>query len=132
MRRKGKNQKELTSFVLTSITFYQMILKRLVTHSTNTFSSIGHQLATDIPKVNTTFSDYLDPPLQNSFYFDPIIQQEVETEISLLPYNKTLGLYSTPVKPLKLAKSVISIPLTEIFNHSVLTGVTLQNLNMQK
>ena len=62
------------------------------------FSSIGHQLATDIPGVNTTFSDYLDPPLQNSFYFDPIIPQEIETEIRMLPYNKALGLYSTPVK----------------------------------
>ena len=31
--------------------------------------------------------------------------------------------FSTPVKLLKLAKSVISIPLTEIFNQSVLTGV---------
>ena len=34
--KKGKNRKELTSLVLTSIAFYQMILKRLVAHSTNT------------------------------------------------------------------------------------------------
>ena len=61
------------------------------------FSSTGHQLATDIPEVNTTFCDYFDPPLQKSFYFDPIIPQEIETEISLLPYNKSLGLYSFPV-----------------------------------
>ena len=87
------------------------------------FSSIGDQLANDIPEVNTTFSDYLDPPLQNSFYFDAIIPQEIETEISSLPYNKALGLYSTPVKLLKLAKSAISIPLTEIFDKSVLTEV---------
>ena len=49
--------------------------------------------------------------------------QEIETEISLLPYNKALAFYSTPVKLLKLAKSVISIPLTKIFNQSALTGV---------
>ena len=40
-----------------------------------------------------------------------------------MPYNKALGLYSTPVKLLKLAKSAIFIPLTEIFNQSVLTGI---------
>ena len=34
--KKRKKSKELTSLVLTSIAFYQMILKRLVTHSTNT------------------------------------------------------------------------------------------------
>ena len=56
------------------------------------FSSIRHQLATDIPEVNTNFSDFLDPALQNSFYFDPIITQEIETKISLLQYNKALRL----------------------------------------
>ena len=40
--------------------------------------------------------------------------QEIEAEISLLLHSKALGLYSTPVKLLKLAKSVTSIPLTEI------------------
>ena len=55
------------------------------------FSSIGHQLSTDIPEENTTISDYLDPPLQNGIYFDPIISQEIETEISLLSYNKAWG-----------------------------------------
>ena len=70
--------------------------------------------------------------MQNSFYFDPIIPQEIETEISLLPYNKALGLYSTPVKLLKLAKSVISIPLTKIFNQSVLTGVYPAKLKYAK
>ena len=34
--KKGSNGKELTSFLLTSIAFYQTILERLVTHSKNT------------------------------------------------------------------------------------------------
>ena len=79
MQRKGKNRKESDDPKTIGNTLNKL------------FSSIGHQLATDIPEVNTTFSDYLDPPLQNSFYFDPIIRQEIETEISLLPYNKALG-----------------------------------------
>lgn len=60
------------------------------------FSSIGHRLESDIPEINATFSDYLDPLLQNSFYFDPIISRDFETEIGLLPNNKALGLYSSP------------------------------------
>ena len=96
------------------------------------FSSIGQQRATDIPEANNTISDYLDPPLQNGIYFDPIIPQEIEKEISLLSYNKALGLCSTPVKLLKLAKSVKSIPLTEISNQSVLTGVYPAKLKYAK
>ena len=55
------------------------------------FSSIRHQPATGIPEVNTTFSDYLDPPLQNSFYFDPIITQEIETELACCHTIKPWG-----------------------------------------
>ena len=50
----------------------------------------------------------------------------------MLPYNKALGLYSTPVKLLRLAKSVISIPLAETFNQSVLTGVYSAKLKYAK
>ena len=50
----------------------------------------------------------------------------------MLPYSKALGLYSTPGKLLKLAKSAISIQLTEIFNQSVLTGVYRAKLKHAK
>ena len=33
------------------------------------FSSVGHQLATDIPEVNTTFSDYLPSTFTEQFLF---------------------------------------------------------------
>ena len=123
MRRKGKNWDRINFIRSNGHGVLSDDPKTIGNKLNKYFSSIGHQLATDIPEVNTSFSDYLDPPLQNSFYFDPIISQEIETEISLLPYDKALELDSTPVKLLKLAKSVISIPLTEIFNQSVLTGV---------
>ena len=61
--------------------------------------------------------------MSNTFYFDPIIPQEVESEITTLPENKAYGLYSSPAKLLKLARSFISLPLAEIFNQSILTGV---------
>ena len=49
-----------------------------------------------------------------------------------LPAKRPLRETSTPVKLLKLAKSVISIPLTEIFNQSVLTGVYPTKLKYAK
>ena len=80
------------------------------------FSSIGYQLATDIPEVNTNFSNYFDPPLQNSFYFDAIIPKKLKQNLACC----------------HTIKSVISIPLTEIFNQSVLTGVYPAKLKYAK
>lgn len=87
------------------------------------FATVGVKLASAIPEVSGTFSNYLDPPLSNTFYFDPIIPQEVESEIITLLESKAYGLYSSPVKLLKLARSVISLPLADIFNQSILTGI---------
>ena len=87
------------------------------------FATVGDKLASAIPEVSGTFSNYLDPPLSNTFYFDPIIPQEVESEIITLPENKAYGLYSSPAKLLKLARSFISLPLAEIFNQSILSGI---------
>jgi len=61
--------------------------------------------------------------LSNAFYFDPIIPQEVESEIITLPESKAYGLYSSPAKLLKLATSFISLFLAEIFNQVILTGI---------
>ena len=46
----------------------------------------------------------------------------LETEILLLPTNKSHGLYSCPVRVLKSSSSVLSLPLAHIMNNSVLTG----------
>ena len=70
--------------------------------------------------------------MSNTFYFDPIIPQEVESEIITLPESKAYGLYSSPVKLLKLARSFISLPLAEIFNQSILTGIYPAKLKLAK
>ena len=96
------------------------------------FATVGDKLASAIPEVSDTFSNYLDPPLSNTFYFDPIIPQEVESEITTLPENKAYGLYSSPAKLLKLARSLISLPLAEIFNQSILTGIYSAKFKLTK
>ena len=48
----------------------------------------------------------------NTFYFNPIIPWDVECQILNLANNKACGLYSSPVKLLKLAKSIISVSST--------------------
>ena len=46
------------------------------------------------------------------FYLASISEKEVEKEIMTIPNNKSHGLYSYPVKIIKLAKCLLSKPLT--------------------
>ena len=96
------------------------------------FASVGCKLASDIPPASNAFSNYLSSPLSSTFFCDPIISNEIETEISSLQNNKAYGLYSCPVKLLKLAKQIISEPLARIFNQSICSGIFPAKLKCAK
>ena len=76
------------------------------------FSNIGEQLASAIPNVNKSPLDYMATSPTESFYVFPATSQEIEDEISKLNHGKGTGLYSIPVKILKIIKYVISKPLS--------------------
>ena len=46
--------------------------------------------------------------------------------------NKAYGLYSSPVKLLKLASEVTSVPLASIFNQSISSGIFPSKLKRAK
>ena len=88
------------------------------------FASIGHNLAnlTKSPKIQ--FYEYLNTiNVARSFYFTPVAEDEILTEIILTPSNKSYGLYSCSVNILKLSKHIISKPLVTIINNSIQSGV---------
>ena len=66
------------------------------------FSSIGHNLASKMPNSQKEFFDYL-PKSRNadSFFFNPVTQTEIESEIMNTPLNKAHGLYSFPIPYLR-------------------------------
>ena len=66
------------------------------------FSSIGHNLASKMPNPQKEFFDYL-PKSRNadSFFFNPVTQTEIESEIMNTPLNKAHGLYSLPTRVLR-------------------------------
>ena len=97
------------------------------------FASVGQKLASRVPNSNTHFADYLKHIKQKkSFYFSSISEKEVEREIMTIPNNKSHGLYSYPVKIIKLAKCLLSKPLTQIFNASIQKGKYLSKLKVSK
>jgi hypothetical protein len=86
-----------------------------------------------MPHSEKHFSEYL--PKQNidyknivsqhgSFAFFPVTPSEIELEITLLPNNKSDGLYSCPTHILKCAKNILSKPLDDIINTSIERGIS--------
>lgn len=97
------------------------------------FVSIGQKLTSQVPDDNTHFTSYLGNISQsNSFFFEPITEEEVEREILKTPHNKAYGLYSFPVTLLKCAKHLLKKTLAEIFNISVLQGKYPSKLKISK
>ena len=84
---------------------------------------MGPNLASGIPVTDESVTNYLGQPVNNTFSFFPVIANDILDEINLLPNNKASGLYSCPVKLLKLGGKLISEPLSLIFNKSVETGI---------
>ena len=70
--------------------------------------------------------------LLSSFLFQPVMPKEVKLEISLIPNNKSYGLYSSPTKLLKLKKDIIAPVISEIFNTSFILGIYPSKLKMAK
>jgi len=95
------------------------------------FASCGAALAAKLPYSERHFSEFLvNNP--KTFYFDPVTLGGVESEISLLPSNKSHGVYSCPVSILKVGKCFISQPLMEIMNASILEGTFPSKLKLAK
>ena len=84
------------------------------------FTSVGHNLATQVPSSSHKFTEYLAPNNNSgSFFFDPVSPDDIEREILSIPKNKAYGLYSCPIRILSCAKHIVSGPLADIFNMSV-------------
>ena len=68
--------------------------------------------------------DYVDKcksPI-SSFLFQPVLPEELLSEILLVPNDKSNGLYSSPTKLLKYSSAVIAPVLSEILSTSIRLG----------
>ena len=73
--------------------------------------------------MNKSYTDYLTRPQCASFFIDPTSTKKIEEEITGLNINKACGPYSVPVQLLKIIKTLVSYPLSHLFNLSFSFGV---------
>ena len=76
------------------------------------------------------YTEYLTNSQLNSFVFRSCDKIEIELLISELKINKSSGPNGIPIKILHLIKSIISEPLSIIFNNSIITGKYIDKLKL--
>ena len=98
------------------------------------FTSVGPNLAKKLLNSDKHFTDFLDKSNSpaSSFFFQPIIPNEIKLEILSMPNNKSHGFYSCPTHILKCASDIIKDILADIFNKSVELGIYPSKLKMAK
>ena len=96
------------------------------------FSSVGPNLASKLPSTNREFTDYMSGNFDKSFFFNPVMASEIETEILSISLNKAHGLYSCPTRILRSVRHILSKPLADIMNKSVSQGVYPSKLKHAK
>ena len=94
----------------------------------NNFNNYFSTVADNILHENKTpilksFDKYLTNPTNTSFVFEPCDPLEVYSCINELNPNKGAGPNGIPTKILQLISKFICVPLSKIFNMSILTGV---------
>ena len=89
------------------------------------FVSIGQKLASDIANIDANSPTAQMKPVKTKFSFKPISVPQVIRIIKKLLNSKATGIHGIPNKTLKETADIIGPSLTDIFNFSVLTKVSI-------
>ena len=88
----------------------------------NFFTSIGKNLQEKIPPTKKTFTDYLKTPNLENFTIGLTSADEISDLMCSLDSSKSVDPCSIPTKILKIARKIVSLPLSELINNSISKG----------
>ena len=96
------------------------------------FSTIGPRLAREIPLTSDEESIYLENSAENynKFCFRPATTSDVFTLLNRLSKTKATGLDNISVRLIRECADIISGPLCDLFNKSLMSGIFSWRLEM--
>ena len=90
----------------------------------NFFTSTEKHLQKKIPPTTKkTFTDYLKTPNVENFTIGLTSADEMGHLHCSLDSSKSIGPCSIPTKILKIAREIVSLPLSELINNSISKGI---------
>ena len=85
----------------------------------NHFSSIGTEMANQIPPSDISYTSYIKTSCVSSMVLREINEDEVAEEINNLKMKSACGLLQISTKFIKMSKNVISLLLAQIFTKCI-------------
>ena len=98
----------------------------------NLFVNVGKNTDKDIPCGNCCPTSFLKGNFPDSMFLSPVTSVEVDSYISQMDNNKSIGPYSIPVPLLKILKTHISPLISSLINDSFLCGIFPSKLKLAK
>ena len=89
----------------------------------NFFVTIASYINSKIIHTNTSYKDYLQASVLNSFFLKPASEKDVISVINEMKDNKSTGPNSIPTQILKISNQIICKPLTYLINLSFPNGI---------
>ena len=96
------------------------------------FSSIGQEIGNNVPRNNTSFTDYLPQTHNKSIFFDPATPNDITRITTKLKNKSSHGHDLISTKLLKLSIGSIVTPLTHIINQSMQTGIVPSKMKIAR
>ena len=96
------------------------------------FVNVGKNTDKDIPCGNCCPTSFLKGNFPDSMFLSPATSVEVDSYMSQMDNNKSIGPYSIPVPLLKILKSHISPLISSLINDSFLCGIFPSKLKLAK
>ena len=95
-----------------------------------TFTTISKKIESKIVQTDKKYSDFLDNPLEKTFFLTPTEPNEVQSLIKILNLKKVTGPNNIPTKLLKVFDKTISVPLANLINLSFEKGIFPKSLKI--
>ena len=96
------------------------------------FCNIGNKLQSAIPDYGHKYRDYMPQRINNSFYLQPIITDDILLEIKRLKHNKSPGHDLIGTKVVKLCPEIFAMNLAKIYNWGIENGKYPDDLKIAK
>ena len=106
--------------------------QEIVDSFNNYFVEIGPKLASNIPKCDKNFFDYLPNSNPNSMYFVPVHEGEIQDIVNNFKSKKSYGHDDFNNYIIKKIIENIVVPFTYICNLSISSGVIPKNMKLAK